>query len=163
MQFFKISTITFVALLAVACGKTESGSKESVGITPPVGNFQVTVYRTMQANDYCNLNFEVKNNTSFNFTDLGIDFIEWDGAGYIIEKSVFRDRAVPNGAMVTSRMRRNCSATASIEISGVSNTTQIDSEYITGYKQKEVLGLPIYSGSNIPDVAIKSSGGPIPN
>ena len=123
------------------------------------GNLEVTVSRRMQPNDFCDLNFEVKNNTQFNFTDLAVDFILRDGPGNIIEKSLFRDRVTPNGNMVADRMLSECSAFASIEFVGLSHTSQIDSEYV----KSDLLNLPILSASKIDGVTVKSSAGSLSN
>ena len=127
-----------------------------------IGNLEVTVSRRMQANDYCDLIFEVKNNTALNFTDLAIDFIERDSQGNIIDKSLFRDRASPNGNMVASRMRSKCSQTASIELTGISNTSKINSEYINAKKDEAIINLKILTASKVAGISIKSNGGSIP-
>ncbi|NOT15558.1 MAG: zinc ribbon domain-containing protein [Methylotenera sp.] len=146
------------------------GGKKAKGVSQPTsdltvtsdGHLEVTLskIKEMSIGDYCSMYWEVKNITNLNFTNLEFDIVTRDSSGNISDKENFGHKVTPNGEAVIEELVTNCSSIAKIEFVGLHQYTQIDGEYADRVN-KAALSLPIKSASNVPNVSITSSGGPI--
>jgi hypothetical protein len=94
----------------------------------------------------CNFLWEIKNNTSINFSDFAYEFVLRDGSGNILEKELFRTRLTPNSSAVAERLFK-CDA-RQIQYTGFSSTTRVNGEYLDSLKNKnQIYSIPVKIGS----------------
>ena len=95
----------------------------------------------------CTYYWEIKNNTSVNFTDFAYDFILKDGSGNIVDKTLFRTRLAPNSSVVADRLLE-CGGAKQIQYVGINNTTKVNGDYLSGLPDKnQILSIPVKIGS----------------
>lgn len=109
-------------------------------------------------NNFCNLFFEVKNNTKMNITGGMISTIKKDDTATIVDKGyIHLTSGIKPGATSTLEMYSDkCASIASIDLIAI-ETLRVDGEFLRGINDSDI---PLFAGSES-DIVVNSTAGRI--